>query len=239
MLQKEPVRRRKLYEDIAKRIEEAILDGDLAEGDQIPSERKLMATFGVGRTSVREALFALQRMGLIALNNGEPARVTRPTPEVLVGELSGSARHLLSSPEGVRNFQEARLFLEVALARHAALHATKADIAALAHALEANQQAIGDTEKFVRTDVAFHFVLAQIPQNPIFTALHSAIAAWLREQRATAARAERASMRRAYNAHARIYDAVLSRAPDAAEEAMRRHLTQVSKFYWQVKGKSR
>ena len=131
MLQKEPVRRRKLYEDIAKRIEEAILDGDLAEGDQIPSERDLMTTFGVGRTSVREALFALQRMGLIALNNGERARVTRPTPEVLVGELSGSARHLLSSPKGVQNFQEARLFLEVALARHAALHATKTDFSAL------------------------------------------------------------------------------------------------------------
>jgi GntR family transcriptional regulator, sialic acid-inducible nan operon repressor len=239
MLQNTPVRRRKLYEDIVARIEQAIINGELSSGDQIPSERELMASFGVGRTSVREALFALQRMGLIALNNGERARVTQPTPEVLVGELSGTARHLLATPEGVRHFQQARLFLEVALARHAAEHASKDDLVSLEDALEANRKAIDQPEKFVRTDVFFHFVLAKISANPIFTSLHTAIAEWLMEQRATAARAEKASMQRAYNAHKRIYAAIISRDPDAAEAAMRSHLDRVNKFYWQVKSHER
>lgn len=239
MLDKEPVRRRKLYEDIVKRIEQAIVDGEIAAGDRLPSERELMNTFGVGRTSVREALFALRRMGLIALNNGERARVTRPTAEAMVGDLSGAARHLLASPEGVRNFQQARLFLEIALARYAALHATKDDLEVLGQALEANRQTIGDPSKFVRSDVAFHFVLAQIPRNPIFTSLHAAIAAWLMEQRATAARAKAASMRRAYNAHKRIHSAIVTRDPDSAEIAVRRHLDRVKKYYWQVKARER
>ena len=235
MLEKTPLRRRKLYEDIVDRIEQAIIGGQFAPGDQIPSERELMASFGVGRTSVREALFALQRMGLIALNNGERARVTQPTPEVLVGELSGTARHLLATPDGVRHFQQARLFLEVALAGHAAAHATKADLADLADALEANRKAIDQPETFVRTDIFFHFILAKISGNPIFTSLHAAIAEWLMEQRATAARAEKASMRRAYNAHKRIHAAIVARDPDAAEAAMRSHLDRVRKFYWKVK----
>jgi DNA-binding FadR family transcriptional regulator len=196
-----------------------------------------MVTFGVGRTSVREALFALQRMGLIAQNNGERARVTRPTPDVLVGELSGAARHLLAHEDGIRNFQQARLFLEVGLARHAAGHASAADMARLSQALEANRTAMSEPVEFVRTDIAFHLVLAQIPRNPIFTSLHAAIAEWLMEQRTTAARAERASMRRAYAAHARIHAAIQSGDPDAAEAAMRKHLMRVSKNYWQVKSR--
>ena len=65
-----PVRRRKLYEEIVDRLEALMLDGTLAPGDQLPSERELMVTFQVGRTAVREALFALSRMGLISLQNG-------------------------------------------------------------------------------------------------------------------------------------------------------------------------
>jgi DNA-binding FadR family transcriptional regulator len=237
MLEKAPLRRRKLYEDIVGRIERAIVKGELAPGDQLPSERELMATFEVGRTSVREALFALQRMGLIAQNNGERPRVTRPTPDVLVSELSGAARHLLADADGIRHFQQARLFLEIALARHAAIHTNVGDLRQLERALEANRAAMSDPAEFVRTDVAFHLVLAQIPKNPIFTSLHAGIAEWLMEQRVTAAQAETASMRRAYAAHERIHAAIQSGDPDAAETAMRKHLERVRKNYWQVKSR--
>lgn len=229
-----PIRKRKLYEEIVDRLEASMLDGSLAPGEQLPSERELMSTFQVGRTAVREALFALNRMGLINLQNGERAIVTQPSASTLLDELSPSIRHMLQAPDGIRNFQGARILFEVALARHAAQHASAADIARLAEALNRNKQALGDNDAFVETDVGFHFVLAEIARNPIFTSLHAAIAAWLKEQRAISVR-QPTSPEHAYKAHARIHNAVAAHDPDAAERAVRQHLEEVTRFYWQAK----
>ncbi len=119
------IRRRKLYEEVAGRLESQIHEGHYNPGDQLPSERELMLMYGVGRPAIREALFSLQRMGLVAINSGERARVTRPTPQVMFETLSGAARHLLAGADGIRHFQEVRTFFEVGLARHAAEHATR------------------------------------------------------------------------------------------------------------------
>lgn len=235
-LKVEPIRRHRLYEDIANRIERLILTGELAARDQLPSERELMAAFAVGRTAVREALFALSRMGLIALQNGERAIVTQPTPKILIGELSGAARRMLADAEGVRHFQHARALFEIALARDAARRATVADILRLKEALADNKRKVGNLDLFVDSDVAFHFVLAQISGNPIFSALHAAIAEWLKEQRTTSAR-EQGSAEAACRAHERIYKAIAVHDPDRAEQAMSAHLEEVTKYYWQARGK--
>ena len=231
----QPVRRRKLYEEIVERIEQLMLEGHLAPGDQLPSERDLMTRFQVGRTAVREALFALNRMGLISLQNGERALVTRPTPQNLLGELSGAVRHMLAAPDGVRHFQNARLLFETALVRDAAANATDADIERLAAALKRNRQSLGNPDAFIASDVAFHYVLAEMPRNPIFTALHAAIAEWLQEQRATSVH-EHGSPDAAFRAHRRIFLAIQARDVDEAERAMRDHLEEVGRFYWQARG---
>jgi DNA-binding FadR family transcriptional regulator len=228
-----PVRKRKLYEEIVERIEALILDGSLALGEQLPSEREFMTTFQVGRTAVREALFALNRMGLISIQNGERAIVTRPSASALLDELSPSIRHLLQAPGGVQNFQNAREMLEVALVRHAAANATANDLAQLAAALERNKSALGDTNAFIETDVGFHYVLAEISRNPIFTYLHAAMANWLKEQRETALHPP-SSRERAFRAHARICRAVMQHDANGAERGMRLHLKEVSRFYWQA-----
>jgi GntR family transcriptional repressor for pyruvate dehydrogenase complex len=229
----ETIRRRRLYEEVASRIEAMIHDGTLKPGDQLPSERELMQRYGVGRPAVREALFALQKMGLVAVTAGDRARVTAPTPEIVIDALSGAARHMLAAPHGVRSFQDARLFFEVGLARHAAMHASEDDIAELNRALEANRLTIGDIPRFERTDVAFHYVLAVIPRNPIFTAIHAAIAEWLVEQRhITLTRPGQNEI--AYRAHAAIARAIAARDPDRAERLMRAHLEQVVSVYWQA-----
>ncbi len=231
----QPVRRRKLYEEIVERIEQLMLEGHLAPGDQLPSERDLMTRFRVGRTAVREALFALNRMGLISLQNGERALVTRPTPKILLGELSGAVRHMLAAPDGIRHFQNARALFETALARDAAANATEDDLGRLEAALERNREALGNADAFIASDVAFHYVLAEMPRNPIFTALHAAIAEWLQEQRATSVH-EHGSPDAAFRAHRRIFLAIQARDVDEAERAMRDHLAEVSRFYWQARG---
>lgn len=228
-----PIRRRKLYEDVVERLEAAINEGHYAPGDQLPAERELMEAYGVGRTSVREALFALQRMGLIAISSGERARVSQPSAGTMIGELSGVARHLLAKPGGAHHFQQARTMFEVGVARLAAEAATPEDIARLEAALAANRAALDQARTFERTDVAFHFVLAEITRNPILTALHDGLSEWLTEQRTTSLKA-RGAAQAAYAAHRRIYEAVAARDPQAAAEAMRAHLSEVGDYYWKA-----
>lgn len=150
------VKRRKIHEDVASQIEDAIISGSLAEGDNLPSERDLMESFGVGRPAVREALLLLERTGLVQLTTGGRARIIRPTISVLVNQLAGSARHFLATPGG-EVIQDARRLFEAAIARNAAEIATEADISQLRAALEANRAALNDMAAFERTDVAFHF----------------------------------------------------------------------------------
>jgi GntR family transcriptional repressor for pyruvate dehydrogenase complex len=223
------IRPRRLSEEVAERLERAIRDGTYAAPDPLPSERDLMRQFGVGRPAVREALFHLRKMGLVEIRSGERARVTTPTPQFVINALSGTARHMLGAPGGVRDFQNARLFLEAGLARHAARHATAGDIASFESALIANREAIGDLNRFQETDVAFHYVLAVIPGNPIFTAIHAALAEWLLEQRRTTL--IRGEDLHAYEAHKQIFEAVAARDADRAEQAMRDHLEHVARRY--------
>ncbi|WP_191057710.1 transcriptional regulator NanR [Geminicoccus harenae] len=228
-----PVRRRKLYEEIVEHLEQMMFKGKLAPGDLLPSERELMEMFGVGRPSVREALFALQRMGLVAVRNGERAYVTRPSAERLVRELSGAARHFLAHPEGVREFQQARRMLECLMARHAAEQADDTDIAELAAALAENERAMADSfEEFARTDVAFHFRITQISGNSLFIAMHTAAVEWLSEQRLATVKAK-GSMQDAFAAHQKIFNAIADHRPEEAAQAMATHLDQVVQYYWE------
>src|SRR5271168_874920 len=130
-----PIRRRKLYEEVVVRLETWIHEGELKPGDPLPSERELMVHFGVGRPAIREALFALQRMGLVVVANGERPRVSSPTTKTLLGELAGAARLMLAKPEGTQHFQQARTLFECALAEDAARAAGPDDVAKLEKAL--------------------------------------------------------------------------------------------------------
>jgi GntR family transcriptional regulator, sialic acid-inducible nan operon repressor len=227
------IRPKRLYEQVAERLEAGILQGVYPPGEQLPSERDLMREFGVGRPAVREALFHLAKMGLIEVRSGERALVTRPTAKVVFESIAGAARVMLLEPGGVRNFQQAREFLEVGLARSAAESATEDDLQGLKSVLDANRQAIGDNERFQTTDVAFHYALAVIPRNPIFTALHDAFAEWLVKQRQITLSVG-GQNEIAYEAHQAIYEAIARRDPDTAEQEMRAHLQQVTRSYWAV-----
>jgi len=225
------ISRQKLFEQVAAHIERQILDGALRPGDRLPTERELQARFGVGRPAIREALITLQRAGLIEISNGAPARVSMPTASDVVAGMMPAVLQMLSTEDGQHHFQRVRMFFECGLARQAAREANEAQVEKLRAALAANKAAIGDRDLFIATDIAFHFVLAEITGNPVFIALHDAMSSWLRQQR-TVTLERQGQDRIAYNAHAHIYEAIEARDSDAAEAAMRQHLLQLEDAYW-------
>jgi GntR family transcriptional repressor for pyruvate dehydrogenase complex len=229
-----PLGRRKRSDEIAEHIERAISSGEFKEGDAMPSEKELAERFGVGRPSVRQALFTLQQQGLVEITSGARARVTAPSGKFLTGQMASLIRRLTSTGQGQEHMEQARLLLEAGVAWQAARVATDEDIRRLKTALDANAAAIGNTGAFIRTDVAFHAELATITRNPVFTSIYDALVGWLIDQRTTTIHmpdADRLSVRD----HTSVYEAVAARDPMRAFLEMSSHLRLISELYRESK----
>jgi GntR family transcriptional regulator, sialic acid-inducible nan operon repressor len=228
---RELVRPPKVHEQIAAILESEISDGTYRVGAALPSERTLMERFNVGRPAVRQALVALERIGLVSLRSGKRAQVVEPSASLLLEDLSVAVKHFMSTPDGVNQLQEARLLFEVAIVRGAARCSSRGQVNRLEQVLHRNRKAIGRRHQFEDTDVAFHFTIVEMLRNPVLNAIHRSVAAWLKEQRAGALR-ERGADLRAYRFHAAIFEAIRDHDPDRGETAMREHLEDVIRGYW-------
>ena len=228
----EKIVRRKLSDEVFDRLFTMIEGGEIGPGDKLPSERELMARFGVGRPAIREAMQALETMGLIAISHGERARVTQPNTFSVIAQIDHSARRLLAtSPRSLDHLKEAREFFEVGMAREAALHATAADIARLCAAFERNRALRGgDPGEFVAADMAFHTEIAAITGNPIFEAASRAMLQWLSRFHSGVLR-WKGKESRTITEHKEILEAISAHDPDRAAEAMRGHLRRTRSRY--------
>lgn len=231
------LRRDRLSDQIAKDIEARVLSGELSVGDQLPSERELMAHYGVGRPAVREALLWLSKTGMLSVANGDRTRVTEPDPRELLQLLSGAARMLVARPEGIRQFQKTRIFVEVALVREAVRLATDADIVDLETLLVTNESSAGDIPAFSASDDAFHHRIASIAQDPLLDTLYHVVLELLEEQRRFSL-SHPDGLGKAMAAHRHIFEAIRDRDADRAEAAMRAHLETVIQTYWDMRAQT-
>ncbi|MGU3492403.1 FCD domain-containing protein [Xanthobacteraceae bacterium A53D] len=232
------LRRDRLSDKIAKDIEERVLSGELSVGDRLPSERDLMAHYGVGRPAVREALLWLSKTGIVSVANGDRTRVTEPDPRDLLQLMSVSAKMLVARPEGIRQFQNTRIFVEVAIVRDACRMATETDIAELDVLLQKNLDSADDLAVFSATDDAFHHRIACIVQNALVDSLYHAVLELLEDQRRMSL-SHPDAMRKAMAAHRNIFEAIRDRDADRAEAAMRDHLATVIETYWDIREQGR
>lgn len=227
----EQIQRRKLFQEVLDRLLQRIRSGEWAPGDQLPSERDLMAFYGVGRPAVREALQALASSGIVAIAHGERARVVVPTAQLLIAQVAGGAQHLLrSQPDMLAHLKEARVFLETGLARMAAERATDTDVARLRLRLDEHRAAMVELDQFLPRDRAFHREIALISGNPIFPAIVEALFHWASEYYQTIVRAPGVESLTLAE-HQRIVEAIAARDPEAAAQAMHEHLTRANALY--------
>lgn len=232
----EHIAKRKLSEEVFQRLKRLIVEGGLKPGGLMPSERDLMARFGVGRPAIREAMQQLASMGLVEINHGERARILELTPHSLMKQVDQSAQIMLSlSNDSLEHLKTARIFFERGMAREAALKATDGDLALLRQTLEEQRQALGDADRFITADMRFHTQIAAISKNPIFTAVSEAMLGWLKiyhgEMLIWAGKETHTLAE-----HEEIIAHLAAHDPDAAEAAMVRHLERSRGLY--VKSKA-
>ncbi|MEH5143171.1 transcriptional regulator NanR [Enterobacter cloacae] len=227
-----PVTRRKLSELVEEELEKMIRRQEFALDEQLPSERELMQFFNVGRPSVREALASLKRKGLVQINNGERAIVTRPSADTIVNALSGIAKDFLAQPGGISHFEQLRLFFESSLVRYAAEYASAEQISQLKDTLKVhNSLSLCNSTMFTRSHVAFHRILSEITGNPIFMTIHVSLLDWLIAARPMFPDSELYHHNQIiHQQHAAIVKAISRHEPNAAEKALHTHLNSVSRL---------
>src|SRR5512134_1163634 len=149
----EPIKSTRIYEEIVRQVKDLIAQGRLKSGDQLPPERDLAEKFRVSRTSVREALRALQGRGLIEIRAGEGAFVRDVSVETLIEPL---ALVILPHREAVGELFEARRLIEPSIAALAARRATREEIAEMDRILEDQAKEVAQGRTGMSPDSAFH-----------------------------------------------------------------------------------
>jgi GntR family transcriptional repressor for pyruvate dehydrogenase complex len=211
------INRRRLSTEVAEHLEQQILNGEIAEGTRLPSEKDLGASFGVSRNAIREALKTLEERGLVRVENGRGAYVTAPSEEMLRAAITRYVQSRLTL-DTVHEFYQVREALEGAAARLAATRASDHDLEALAAALATMEAYEGNVDGWMQGDVAFHRALIGATHNPFFITLLEPVTDRLREAIRVSFNEEGARMGLA--CHAEILRCMRNRDPAGTHEAM-------------------
>ncbi len=215
-----PVTRTTLTADICRKLVSHLMRGDWIEGDKIPPERELCHKLGVGRASLREAMKALEIMGMIETRLGEGTFVcsrseffSRPLLWAITGSVRTQSHELV----------EARRLIEVEIAALAAERATPDDLGVIGKYLDAMESSLHNAALFLEADINFHLAIANAAHNRILLNALSLIRNLMRQWIAQALPKEGAA-RIALDHHNRIFTAIAKRNPAAARAAMQNHL---------------
>lgn len=217
--------RNPVYVQVTEQLREAILAGELPPGEPLPPERELADSFGVSRTSIREALRALQAQGLI-VGGGSPVR------PLVARELDEPARDALVNLLRLNRIELAdlvdlRCVLEAAAVRAAARRPDRGSLAEARTALEDMRGGDVDIEAFDGADVRFHVALARASGNEathlVMQALRGAAARHLLDALRRRSDPQR-TLRRLTRQHAAILEAVVAGEGEAAAGLVEEHI---------------
>lgn len=154
--------RNTLVDDAADKIRQMIFDGQIKPGEMLPPRKELAAQFGVGISTIHEAVKSLDAVGLV---ESRPGKGTWVRHDALDSAIRPSIITNRFGDIDIETIYEARLMLEVSLAELAAQKATPEDIEAIWEAFHASQAVIHDNEAFARLDWDFHMAVAKAGHN--------------------------------------------------------------------------
>jgi GntR family transcriptional repressor for pyruvate dehydrogenase complex len=161
------LKRSSLAEQVIAQVRELISGGTYHLGDKLPTEAELSTMFGVGRSTIREAMRVLANRGLVDIKHGEGTFVAAQSIHESFEERLGRAK--------LDTIYEARLFLELPLAELAARRREGKDISAMQKALRIRAKAIksSDVEIYVKADFDFHLAIAAAAKNKALYDIYS------------------------------------------------------------------
>jgi GntR family transcriptional regulator, transcriptional repressor for pyruvate dehydrogenase complex len=229
------VRVPKMAELVASRLRKQIIDGDLLEGDSLPSEAVLMEQFGVSRPTLREAYRVLESEALITVRRGAHggARVHVPDSDVVARY---AALVLGYRTVTLRDVYAARAVLEPACAAMAAERRPAPDTGQLRAAVADAEQSVDDPIRFVERQTSFHKLLVSASGNQTVLLLHEMLQRIIdtsniiqRQQDAGSAATIDAN-NKGLRAHQDVIELIQQSDADGAARLWRKHLDEAEEY---------
>ena len=219
---------KKIYQKIAEQLASDIDAARYRPGDRLPAERELAASLGVSRTSLREALLALEFAGRIEIRDRagvfvlKQDKAVRPSvPEI--------------DPPGPYEVLEARRLIEGELTYRACLRASVEDLGAIvASSREMAATDVDDLERFMQLDRTFHVLIAKAAGNSVLAEMSIALwdqrngPLWSTWYQGTRSRENRI---RSARQHAEIAAFIAARQASAARAGMERHIDTITERF--------
>jgi len=214
----------RLYRVVSARIEELIREEHIQPGERLPAERDLATKLGVSRTSLREALIALELGGVVEVRGGSGVYVSEQATPKAEGPAAGP---------GPFEVLAARRMIEVEVAALAAKNATDAAIDAILVAVEQMEQHHENRSDSETADRNFHLAIARATGNSAMTGVVEYLWAqrgslWhkLKEHFQTEELRQQSLLD-----HRNILTAIASHDVAGARTAMRAHLDRVTRTF--------
>lgn len=225
-----PVPRAKLTATVFEQLLSYVVSGDWTPGDRIPPERDLCQQLGIARTSLREALKAMELIGMVDSRPGDGTFVC-PRSEFLSRPLLWAFTG--SDHEELQEIMEARTIIEENLARLAAERATPEQIKEIGRAVQLMRDSIARGDSILEADMAFHMAVSAAAHNGVMRnavqLLRNLMRQWIL-YKLLIPDVPQAVLK----SHVEIYRAIAGRRGNAARNAMRHHLEQTIKLVTHV-----
>lgn len=216
------------HEIVKRVILEQIKDGRLQPGSRLPSVVDYAASFGVGRSTMREALSALKATGWIEVKHGGGTFVSKVLP-------SEQPQNPFSETENIREILEVRVWLESGAAAGAAKHRTTEDLMKLEAILAVMEKASIENEALLseKADIDFHLAIAHASHNQLLNtlmiSLTSKLADTMGQSRQLWFTENSSSSDSLLAEHRKIYEAIKLQDEQLAITTIQQHLKKVKK----------
>lgn len=216
----EPLKKKKLYEEIVKQLTDLIEEGKLLPGDKLPSERQLAEELNVSRTAIREALRAMESMGYIESKVGGGTFVKAISLDNVLNPFSAV---LSQNKKLISELLEVRQLLEAEITLLAAKRATDKDFEAMQKALDDMEKDIGNGGIGLEGDIDFHSALATASRNSAMSEILRMCAGLLSKSRQTTLSIP-GQPTRSLNDHKAIFNSIKNGSEVLAQELMKDHI---------------
>ncbi len=205
----------------AEKLREMIAERDMKPGERFPSEAEMVEMFGVGRSTVREAVKLLIAENIVEIRRGKGTFISSK-PGIVKDPLG---LNFTDKKRLLANLMETRMMIEPQIAYLAAQRAKPENIQKISKIMDKMQEAENLKIDYTPYDLAFHTAIAECTQNDVLHRILPIICESIREGYRETVNVE-GSFQRAIINHTKIFEAIKKGGAELAKLETERHLRQ-------------
>lgn len=222
------ISRKKVADAVIEEIKRMMQSGELKEGQKLPNQNIFAAQLGVSRTSLREALNTLTRLGITEQRPGYGTILRSRIPAIFVDHVNPP---LISDKQATIELIEVRRFVETGTAELSVKNIKPDQIKEMDSLIREMHKSLNEDriDDYIALDLAFHYLIAKASHNRFLINIFITIRGFLEQYMRESFRVMPWMLARSLKFHQNIYQAIKSENLSKSVGHMRRHILDVQK----------